>query len=256
MLVVAGLLFIHEIGMFLLFLLINIFGLIEFYNLSYKSKFLPYKLPGIVSGVFVFGLAYLAASFIMPLKYLMFSVLVIPALGLIPLFYKSSTLFKSWGPTVMGLLYISIPLSLIPFIAFQSGEYRFELPLGIFIIIWLFDSFAYLTGSKLGKSRMFPSVSPKKTWEGAVGGLIFAIGGSIILGIYFKILGIQQWIVLAVFISITGTLGDFMESALKRNVEVKDSGSLLPGHGGTLDRFDSFFFSIPFVFTYLYLFVF
>ncbi len=252
-LVIAGLLIVHETGMFLLFLLINVLALIEFYNLSYKSKFLPYKLPGILSGVFIYTLAYLAASSIMQLKFLLLSILIIPALAVIPLFYKSSTVFRSWGPTILGIFYISVPLSLIPFLAFHTTNYHFELPLGIFILIWLFDSFAYITGSKLGKNRMLPSVSPKKTWEGAIGGLIFAVGGSIFMSNYFNIIEIIHWIVLAILISVTGTLGDFVESALKRNVEVKDSGYLMPGHGGTLDRFDSFFFSVPFVFMYLYL---
>lgn len=255
-LVVIGLLIVHETGMFLLFLLINVLALIEFYNLSYKSNILPYKLPGILSGVFIYSLAYMAAASIMQIKFLTLVILIIPTLGVIPLFYKASTVFRAWGPTLLGIVYISIPLSLIPFMSFETGIYRFELPLGIFILIWLFDSFAYLTGSKLGRTRMLPAVSPKKTWEGAFGGLIFAIGGSVVLANFFEILPLTHWIILAILISATGTLGDLLESALKRNVGVKDSGSLMPGHGGVLDRFDSFLFSVPFVFSYLYLVVF
>ena len=254
--VIVSLLIVHQTGMFVLFLLINILALIEFYNLSYKIKVLPYKLPGVISGVIIYTLAYLVAIASIPREYLLFAILIIPMTGIIPLFYKASTVFKSWGPTLFGILYVSVPLSFLPFISYITGEYNYKIPLGIFIIIWLNDSFAYITGSLLGKTRIFPSVSPKKTWEGSIGGLVFSTAGAVALSAFLGILPLLHWLILTIVIVITAILGDLIESALKRNAGVKDSGFLMPGHGGTLDRFDSFLFSVPFVFIYLYLMVF
>jgi phosphatidate cytidylyltransferase len=238
--------------MFILYLIINIFTLIEFYNLSYKIKLLPYKLPGVIAGVFIFSISYMVAASIITGGFLILVLLVIPLIAIPPLFYDARTVFKSWGATLFGLAYISIPLSLLPFLAFAGGNYQFEILMGIFIIIWFYDTFAYITGVSLGRTRLFPSVSPKKSWEGAAGGTFFTIGAALLLSKLFGILTTGQWINLGIIVVITGTLGDLMESALKRNAGVKDSGELMPGHGGFLDRFDSFLFSVPFVFTYLY----
>lgn len=241
--------------MYILFFFINLLCLNEFYNLSYKVKLLPYKVPGILASIIIYTLCYLVAVSALATEYLLLCLIVIPLLALPPLFYKSTTVFKSWGSTIFGIAYVSIPLSLIPFIAFTGSVYHYELLLGIFALIWIYDSFAYLTGTLVGKNRIFPSVSPKKTWEGAFGGLLFSVGAAILMKNLFGILNSEQWITLSVIIVVTGTTGDLIQSALKRNAGVKDSGNLMPGHGGALDRFDSFLFSVPFVFTYLYLIV-
>lgn len=193
-----------------------------------------------------------AAGFL-PEKYLVIHVLILVVPAIPALFYQPSVFYGSWLSTLAGLIYIVLPLALLPFIAFIKEEYNFEIILGVFILLWIYDSFAYLIGSWIGKSKIFSKISPKKSWEGAAGGLAFAIAGSLLLYNFFGILGIGDWFLLGIIIPVTGTIGDFIESGIKRNAGVKDSGSFMPGHGGILDRFDSFLFSIPFVFLYLYI---
>ena len=122
---------------------------------------------------------------------------------------------------------------------------------GYFGILWISDTGAYLVGSAIGKHRLFERISPKKSWEGSIGGAIFALGGAALCWYLFGDILLWQWFVLGLIIVIIGTLGDLVESLFKRSLGVKDSGSILPGHGGMLDRFDAVFISAPFVFAYL-----
>lgn len=241
-------------GMFALILFAGIFGLSEFYRLSYKSKFLPYRFFGSVMGILLISLGYAVAGQFISEKYITLSVLLLILPAVPALFYQPSIFYGSWLTTLGGLIYISLPLALVPFIAFLGGTYNYEIILSIFIILWVYDSFAYLFGSWIGKNRIYAEISPKKSWEGAIGGLLFAIGVSILLNHLFGILNLREWIIMSVLATITGTTGDFIESGLKRNAGVKDSGKFMPGHGGVLDRFDSFIFSVPFLFIYLYIF--
>ncbi|HBH23032.1 MAG TPA: phosphatidate cytidylyltransferase, partial [Cytophagales bacterium] len=126
--------------------------------------------------------------------------------------------------------------------------------IGIFILIWVNDSFAFLVGKNLGKNKLFPSVSPKKTIEGFVGGFVFALIAAFILSRYNNDLSVWQWFILAIVVVITGTVGDLIESKFKRMAGVKDSGAILPGHGGLLDRLDSLVFAAPFAYLTLQIF--
>ncbi|MCB0856159.1 MAG: phosphatidate cytidylyltransferase, partial [Bacteroidetes bacterium] len=130
-----------------------------------------------------------------------------------------------------------------------SSEYDPSLPLGILLLTWVLDSGAYFAGRWLGKHPLFPRISPKKTWEGSIGGAVLCIALGVLLE---KMLPAQpyNWIVIAAIISVFSQLGDLIESMFKRSIEIKDSGSLLPGHGGMLDRFDGIYVSIPFLFLY------
>jgi phosphatidate cytidylyltransferase len=160
-----------------------------------------------------------------------------------------------------GILYIDIGLTsfgLIPFYKFnQYGlgiqPYHSTITLGYLILLWSSDTFAYLTGRAFGKTPLAPSISPKKTWEGSFGGLFFTVLLSIVLYRYFDYLTLLQWIGLSVIICVFGIMGDLIESKCKRMMGVKDSGNILPGHGGVLDRFDSLLFSAPFAFGFLIL---
>ena len=173
------------------------------------------------------------------------------------LFSGKSNSFDNIAYSILGILYIAVPFSLVNYlITFPMNALK-ELHsplilLGIFIIIWTNDSFAYVTGSLFGKHKLYPSISPKKSWEGTIGGGFFAIAISVLLSYQFKILYTYEWIILAVLTVIFGNIGDLIESQLKRMVKVKDSGNWLPGHGGALDRFDSIIFATPFVLTYLF----
>ncbi len=167
---------------------------------------------------------------------------------------------KFWQYVPLGLLYITLPVLLLADL-FTGGMYTWNtagnkiltgiLPLVIILSIWINDTMAYIVGSVIGKTPM-SNISPKKTWEGTVGGAIFCV---IIIALLQKLLGISGWIMIPTICAIFGTLGDLLESKLKRMANVKDSGSILPGHGGFLDRFDSFLIATPFVWLYVYFFM-
>lgn len=152
--------------------------------------------------------------------------------------------------TIMGIMYIGIPFSLLVNLAFVHNTYVPELIIGLFVLIWANDSGAYLIGSKFGKKPLYPQISPKKTMEGTVGGLGFALLAAWGISSIFTTFNGNHWIFVGVLVSIFGTLGDLVESMLKRNLDIKDSGSFFPGHGGFLDRFDSLIFCVPFVLFY------
>ncbi|OQX77824.1 MAG: phosphatidate cytidylyltransferase, partial [Bacteroidetes bacterium 4484_249] len=146
------------------------------------------------------------------------------------------------------------PLSLLnvlfyPHIELSSPTY--ELVLGFFILIWTNDTFAYLTGMLFGRHKFFERISPKKTWEGTIGGAVFAIIGAYILSLVFQVINPIEWIGFVLTLIIFGTFGDLIESMFKRTINVKDSGGLMPGHGGILDRLDSILIAAPFVIIYV-----
>ena len=181
---------------------------------------------------------------------LLFSPLVF-TIFIYELYSKSKEPFVNISFMILGLFYIGIPFALLDFIAFDGEMFYYRVVLGILLLTWVNDTGAYLVGSLIGKTPLFPSVSPNKTWEGSIGGVIttFIFGG--LLGLFFTEIALQHWLVLAVIVAIFGSLGDLVESMLKRSVGVKDSGNLLPGHGGVLDRFDAFIFVVPFAAAYI-----
>ncbi|MFW6248442.1 MAG: phosphatidate cytidylyltransferase [Bacteroidota bacterium] len=132
-------------------------------------------------------------------------------------------------------------------------HYHWEIILGFMILLWINDTFAYITGSLTGKHLLFPEISPKKTWEGTIGGILMTIIVSIVLSYIMDTLNTSHWIFIGIITAITGTLGDLTESKIKRNLDVKNSGTFLPGHGGILDRTDSMLIALPCVFIYLYM---
>jgi phosphatidate cytidylyltransferase len=139
-------------------------------------------------------------------------------------------------------------------IPYKNDAFAKSLIVGIFLLIWINDSFAYLVGKSIGRTKLFPSVSPKKTWEGTIGGLVFTMGAAYMMAKYEPILNSLEWLVMATVIVIAGSFGDLVESKLKRSAGVKDSGAILPGHGGMLDRLDSLIFAAPFAYLTLIIF--
>lgn len=150
-----------------------------------------------------------------------------------------------------GQLYTALPFALLSVIAYYGGAYSPWLVLSLFIFIWVNDTFAYLTGSLLGKHRMFERISPKKSWEGFIGGNLFALAAAYGMSFVEPCLSWWQWLVFAELTVVSGTIGDLFESLIKRTIGVKDSGRAIPGHGGWLDRFDSLIFAIPVITVYL-----
>lgn len=147
--------------------------------------------------------------------------------------------------------YISGGIVFLLLIAFNFGSYNSNTILGMFALIWINDSFAYFVGSNFGKQKLFESVSPKKTVEGFLGGVFFSAVGSYFIFAFTDELEFSSWLIMSVIISVFGTTGDLIESKYKRQAEVKDSGTLIPGHGGLLDRLDSAIFVAPFVYLFL-----
>lgn len=179
------------------------------------------------------------------------------------LYTKSGDSVNDWAYTMLSQMYIALPLSTINVIAFRQAAdglnyYYYLLPLSIFIFLWTNDTGAYCTGSLFGKHKLFPRISPAKSWEGSIGGGILVL---IVASIMYYIesqgenlsgLNLIEWLGLGLVVVVFGTLGDLVESLLKRTLGIKDSGNILPGHGGILDRFDSSLMAIPASVVYLY----
>ena len=146
--------------------------------------------------------------------------------------------------------YIIIPFILLGKLPFVETHFNPKIVISLFILIWFNDTMAYVVGKSIGKTKLFERVSPKKTIEGFLGGLIFSALISIIIANYYIYQSVSQWIIIALIVAVFGTLGDLIESKFKRTAGVKDSGKIMPGHGGILDRLDSIIFAGPFVFLF------
>lgn len=191
-------------------------------------------------------------------------ILTIIYLFISELYIKNRDALQDWAYTMFGQMYIAMPLALINILAFEISadgsvvRYDMLLPLAIFILLWANDSGAYSFGSLFGKHKLFPRISPGKTWEGSIGGGIFAVVIAGVIGWLANSgadahqLNFYQWLGLGVVVVVFGTWGDLVESLFKRTIGVKDSGKLLPGHGGMMDRFDSSLMAIPAAVIYLY----
>ena len=189
----------------------------------------------------------------------------LPYLGLLlylmitELYLKKENPIGNWACSMLSQLYIALPFALLSVLAYHNSpttssvSYNPILPLSIFVFIWLSDTGAYCVGSLIGKHRLFERISPKKSWEGSIGGGVFSIASSLVFAHYFSFMSVWQWIGLALVVVVFGTWGDLTESLMKRQLGVKDSGNILPGHGGMLDRFDSALMAIPASVVYLYI---
>lgn len=168
--------------------------------------------------------------------------------------YSENTTYPSlfFDKLDLSIRYIILPFAFLIALPFVDGVYIPYLVIYIMIMIWTNDSFAYLVGKNFGKRKLFERVSPKKTIEGFIGGFIFSLIAAAIISKYDTHFSMGNWMVIAAIVSIFGTLGDLVESKFKRQANVKDSGTIMPGHGGLLDRLDSLFFAAPFVYLYIH----
>ena len=186
-------------------------------------------------------------------KIVLFLVLLVSIKCLLFLFNENQTTLNSYSKYVYLIGYIILPFLLITKIPFGKVGYNPKIIISIFILIWTNDTFAYIIGKSIGKRKLFEKVSPKKTIEGFVGGVVFAVLASYIISKYYiEIVESNTfiWIITALIVSIFGTIGDLIESKFKRIAGVKDSGSIMPGHGGILDRLDSVIFATPIIFLF------
>ncbi len=249
---------IHPYLFAIVFCTLLLFTQFEFYKITETNGFVPHRIVGLVSGGLLFVAFFLVANKLISHKYI-FAIILIPLITYsVEVFGKSSTSLRNSLATMAGIIYIALPFSLLNFLIipgdnFNSGFYPWIL-VGLFLIIWMYDSMAYVVGSLFGKHKINPRISPGKSWEGLIGGAVFAVIMGILNAVLFQALSITNWIVIALLTVIFGTCGDLFESKLKRETGVKDSGTILPGHGGFLDRFDSLLFAIPVIFVWLNLF--
>ncbi|MEZ7900383.1 MAG: CDP-archaeol synthase [Flavobacteriales bacterium] len=249
----------------LLFLVFSTLGTVEFYQILNKKELSNNTKYGPFVNVVVYSLLTLAFIEIIDYRFLFLIVPLLLILVVQELFMKDTIPYQNISSTLFGILYITLPFAALNYISFNEEFYskiglsgNWSLLTGFFIILWTSDSMAYLVGRKFGKHKLFPRISPGKTWEGFIGGVFFAVIAGYIYSLVTKdvqadstINASLHWIVMSLIISVFGMLGDLSESLLKRSGGVKDSGSLLPGHGGVLDRFDGIFFSSPIILTYL-----
>lgn len=236
----------------LFFMLLSVWCAGEFYQIVAPRISVPGRILGLAlaGGIFATVAAY-QYGIIFSLAYLIWLLPLLPAVFITELFGRSTMPFTSIGFTILGLAYVILPFLCFFSLAFIDGRFNYEIPLGFLLILWANDTGAYLAGRALGKHKLFERISPNKTWEGLGGGVLLSIVLALIAHHYFDAFTLTQWLVIAILISTFGTLGDLVESMLKRSLEVKDSGNILPGHGGLLDRFDGLLLAAPMVYFYV-----
>ena len=236
------------------YLLLSGFALWEFYGLVKKAGIKPSVVTGLLNGIFIYVVFALVSSSSNNDYHKLLFLLPITLSGIFiqELFKKNQGPFTNIAYTYLGLIFTIVPFTFFHGLAYVSGSFNYHFPLAFLLMLWANDTGAYLVGSKLGKTKLFERHSPKKTWEGLIGGILIAALVAYIISLYFTELPLQQWLWVGVIISCFGTTGDLIESMFKRSIDVKDSGGILPGHGGLLDRFDGLLIAAPIVYAYLY----
>ena len=244
----------------ILFALISALTINEFGNIVNRMEHTRMNKPiSILAGLFLFlcfgyiGVVPGANEIFIPYLFL------ILYLFISELYKKQPNPLNNWAYAMMSQIYIALSFALLNVLAYHSSatesvsQYNPILPLSIFIFNWVNDTGAYCTGMLFGKHRLFERISPKKSWEGSIGGAVFSIIAAIVLAHFFTFLSTGVWIGLGLTVVVFGTWGDLTESLMKRTLGIKDSGNILPGHGGMLDRFDSTLMAVPAAVVYLYL---
>ena len=252
LIVVIGSIILDPLAFLVLFSVFTFIGLKEFYQLASstpnKKPTAEYYLFGMLS-YFIIGLSGLGYIDIRNNAIIFVLFFIQIAIEL----FREKPEWKNIAISLTGYIYLSIPFGLMNTLFYTGAidQPRIGILIGVFVLVWTSDIFAYLTGSMFGKHKLFEKISPKKTWEGSLGGLVFALIAAYVLSIFIDQLSLTQWMILAVIMVVSGTIGDLAESLLKRNAGVKDSGTIFPGHGGVLDRFDAVIFAIPMVFVFI-----
>lgn len=242
----------YTFGIF--YLILSILCLHEFYGLNIKSGFEPNRPAGFLNAVLIYGIFAFITYQPSPLlhKLLFLIPVAVCVVFISELFKVSVSPFNNIAYTFTGLVFVIIPFTFFHGLAYIQGSFNFHLPLGFLLMLWCNDTGAYLVGRAIGRTKLFERHSPKKTWEGFIGGVVIAAGVGFLISHFFTELSWNQWVSIGIIIGCFGTLGDLIESMFKRSINIKDSGGLLPGHGGLLDRFDGFLMAAPIVYTYLY----
>lgn len=253
-LIILAALLLHHILFGIVFGLFMLAALEETYKLFSRKGDKAQEGYGLFAGSVIFASAYLVSQDITGLEIYLLVVPMFMGFFLIEIFKKKKKDYRSVSQTIFGLVYVTVPFSMFNFLGaselWQSNIQNYFL-LAFFIILWANDTGAYLIGSLIGKHPFAKNISPKKTIEGTAGGIFVATGAAALLSMLSPDVSMLTWVGLGLIISISGTYGDLAESMFKRRAGVKDSGTIMPGHGGALDRFDSFIFAVPAAFTYI-----
>lgn len=253
----------------ILFGIITVLSLWEFYRLFENHLHIQINKPvACLGGLYLFLAGFLYYAKIVPASGIFLPwVIIFLYLSIADIFRnRHMENVHAIAYTFFGQVYIALPLMLLCRIAFQelpaeaingaesdyAVSYSWYLVLGFYILVWTSDTMAYLCGKLFGKHKLIERISPKKTWEGFIGGILFTAAAALILAHFYPILNLWEWLGFGVIVSVFGLFGDLFESLLKRSIQVKDSGKIIPGHGGMLDRFDSDFLAIPAVALYLF----
>ena len=240
---------------FIIFFFICFMTLREFYALAGVDGMVIQKTFGTICGMIIFTLSFLIEHKDISYRYYFLIFPMISCVYMIKLYKKFERKpFTNIAYTFLGIFYVAIPYTLLNIAVFENGEYNFEIIFGCLFILWASDTGAYIAGTLFGRRKLFERISPKKSWEGAIGGALLAFAFAFLMNNFFHTLALWQWMWITVIIIVGGTFGDLVESLLKRSIEIKDSGSSLPGHGGFLDRFDGLLISAPFIVAFLEIF--
>lgn len=240
-------------ALIVLFFGFGLICLVEFNKLIQLKSLVPYFIFPILYFIFSYWPIFFKPSqgFNEALQILQVITIFVQLLLIKDLFSEKTIPLFSSKRFIITTFYLSSSFVFLISIANFNSTFNPLLLLGMFILVWVNDTFAYLVGKNFGKQKLFPSVSPKKTVEGFLGGLFFSCIASYFIANFTNVLDPTNWLILSIIISVFGTLGDLIESKFKRQAQVKDSGVIMPGHGGLLDRLDSIIFAAPFIYLFL-----
>lgn len=244
----------------ILFSFITGFAVAEFSSIVKRYKNVSFSTPlAVLAGAFLFIATYASVhgAKISTVTYYTPFMAIVAYAFIRQLFDAESKPLDNYAYFTLPLIYVALPFALLNILTTVGAEpgttYSWLMPLSIFIFIWCNDSGAFCVGCTIGRHKMFERISPKKTWEGFAGGAVVAAIAGYAMAQFFTVMNVWEWIGMALTVVAAGTLGDLIESSMKREMQIKDSGKILPGHGGWLDRFDSTLLAVPCVIIYLYL---
>jgi phosphatidate cytidylyltransferase len=259
---VMGGVWLHPVSFFIVGALMIAGTQYEYYTMVRGTGVRPQLVTGITAGFILYFISTMVAAGLLPWKSFLILIPVVTAVMVTELFRKVERPFDSLAHTFFSILYTAVPFSMFPFAAFNKTgleplirmegiEFSPGIVIGFFLLLWTNDTAAYLTGSAIGKHRLFERLSPKKSWEGFFGGMILTLLVACLFSGWLGVTDTTGWMIIALIIVLVGTAGDLLESMLKRSIGLKDSGTIMPGHGGFLDRFDSVVVSFPLVYLYI-----
>jgi phosphatidate cytidylyltransferase len=256
--------FINPLAMTFLFAIVTGLTIWEFTGLvNERDGVDTNRLISTVAGVYFFIAVIGFCSELTPSTVFIPYLITVVYLMITELYAKNPDPIHTWAYTMMSQMYIALPFSMLGVLAFRGSHegvvYSWVAPLSVFVFLWINDTGAYLCGSLLGKHKLFPRISPGKSWEGSIGGFVFVSAIAVLIwhlaesyGYNELSLNAYEWVGLGLIVAVFGTWGDLVESLFKRTIGIKDSGNILPGHGGMLDRFDSSLMAMPAAVVYLY----